>query len=67
MANKRFGAGEDDDIFDKGTPWDFVLSMGQLVDKVVSSHNKLANDHDRLVKRVAVLEARVQELKRNMK
>ena len=55
---------DEDDIFENGTPWDYVVDLGRLVDKLVEAHNQLAEDHERLVQRTALLEARLDELRR---
>lgn len=51
-------------IFDNGTPWDYVVDLGHLVDRLVTAHNKLAEDHEKLIKRQKILEAKIQELRR---
>lgn len=55
---------DDERIFDNGTPWDYVVDLGNLVDKLVVAHNKLAEDHEKLIQRQKILEAKIQELRR---
>jgi len=40
-----------DEMFDGGTPWDYIQDMARLLDKLVASHNKLAEEHRILTKR----------------
>lgn len=40
-----------DEMFDGGTPWDYIQDMARLVDNLVNSHNKLVNDHEALKKK----------------
>ena len=63
MANDMFEPGD--------TPYDHLVELTRLVETLVRSHNELAEDHVRLVdtvvkqrKKIAVLEARLDEIKR---
>lgn len=55
---------DDDEIYDNGTPWDYVVNLGHLVDTLVTAHNKLAEDHEKQIKKIKILQARVEELRR---
>lgn len=55
---------DNDNMFDQGTPWDYVTSLGMLVDRLVTAHNELANDHEKAIKKITRLEAKVEEIRR---
>lgn len=56
-----------DDMFDRGTPWDYIQDMARLLDSVVASHNKLAEEHRILKQKHVHLESALQHLRRDLR
>lgn len=62
-------------MYDDGnTPYDLLINLSHLVDSLVKAHNDLADDHIRLVdqltktkRELSLAQARIEELRRNLK
>lgn len=54
----------ENEIFGEGDPWDHFLNMTATLERLIVAHNKLHVDHQNLVKRVKILDARLEEMRR---
>ena len=66
-ANAKAMNNKDEEIFDRGTPWDYIQDMARLLDKLVASHNKLAEQHNVLEKKHGNLVKAHRELLRDLR
>jgi hypothetical protein len=45
-------------------PYEHLMKITELLNKVTDAHNQLAKDYEKQIKRVNLLEARLDEIKR---
>lgn len=57
-------AKNDNDMFENGDPWDLILNVTATLERLIVAHNNLNDDVRKLVKKQAVLDARLQEIRR---
>ena len=56
---------EDEELYDKGTPWDMLVDMSVALEQVISAHNDLAKDHEKVVIALKKAELKIEELRRD--
>lgn len=52
-----------DEMFPDGDPWDILVNVTATLERLIIAHNDLADETQKLRKKVAILSARVEELK----
>lgn len=57
-------ARKDNDMFEDGDPWDLIVNVTATLERLILAHNNLNDDVRNLVKKQAVLDARLQEIRR---
>lgn len=51
-------------MFENGDPWDHMLNVTATLENLIVAHNNLTEDMRKVLKKQAILEARLQEIKR---
>jgi hypothetical protein len=57
-------AKKDNDMFENGDPWDLIVNVTATLERLILAHNNLNDDVRKIVKKQAVLDARMQEIRR---
>jgi hypothetical protein len=53
-------------MFDNGDPWDLLVKITVNLEELIQAHNKLQGEYLHTRKKLAIVEARVDEMKRKL-